>query len=360
MYKRFTLVILLAVVLLAVVFPIQALQEEDDPITRIDNALNSMVDRNSFSGLVLIARDGEILLNKGYGLANREWGIVNTPDTKFRIGWLSMQFTAMATLILQERDLLTVEDPICQYFEECPEAWVDITIHHLLTHTSGIPDFTALRDYRDTIALRTTPEQLIERFSSEPLIFDPGESFFFSNSDYVVLGYIIEQVSGDSYQRFLDKNIFEPLGMENSGYDISYRILEHRAEGYASAYRKADFVHESVLYAVGGLYSTTEDMYLWDQALFGGQVVSQESWDAMVEAAFPVADPSMEWVKAMYGLFMWSKNGHIAVAHGSFIDGFGGQMSYYADDDLTIIILSNLEMYPFQDSLIFADILFRD
>ena len=162
MYKRFTIVVLLLVVLLAVAFPIQAVQEEDDPITRIERTFNGLVERHAFSGSVLIAQDGEILLSKGYGMAVYEWDVSNTPDTKFRLASLTKQFTAMGILILQERDLLTVEDLICQYFDECPDAWQDITIYHLLTHTSGISDAVPNDVPEGMPFQRTRPQKLID------------------------------------------------------------------------------------------------------------------------------------------------------------------------------------------------------
>lgn len=324
----------------------------------------------------MIARDGEILLADGYGPANREWDNLNTLDTNFRIGWLTMQFTAMSILILQERGLLTVEDLVCQYFEECPAAWEPITIHHLLTHTSGIPDFSRQPSFQKTMALRTTPMDTIESFMNEPLRYvpgDAGDNWSLSLSDYIVLGYIIEQVSGDKYQTFLRDNIFKPLEMTSTDYDDNTRILKHRAEGYANAYRKADYVHISNLFSAAGLCSTVEDLYVWTQALFGGEVVSQESWDAMVAAAVSLNNPSAgilyvafpsDWISSMYGLFLWSRDGHIAIDHGSMIDGFSGVIRYYPDDDLTIIILNNINRtgddMAWYAADTFADMLFAE
>jgi CubicO group peptidase (beta-lactamase class C family) len=340
MYKRFTLVILLAVVLLAVVFPIQAVQEEDDPITRIDDLIDGWVENDEFSGSVLIAQDGEILLSKGYGLANREWDIPNAADTKFNIGSMNTVFTAMAILILQEQGLLTVDDSICQYIEECPDAWQDITIHHLLTHTSGILDMQPDDNPECMLAQGARPAQLIAFVKDLPLVFAPGDGIDQypqpGAPDYIILGHIIEQVSGGSYGRFLVSNMFEPLGMEDTGYDdSSVRIIEHHAEGYISSYRKAAYPHPCV---AGALHSTVEDIYKWQQALFDGQVVSQESWDTMIELAAPLSHEG--WYLG-YGVFIDQDTDHPYINHSGGINGFFSVMRYYTTDNVTVIILTN-------------------
>jgi CubicO group peptidase (beta-lactamase class C family) len=150
-------------------------QDEGDPITRIEAALASLVERDIFSGTILIARDGEILFHEAYGYAVREWEIPNTTESVYLIASLTKQFTAMGILLLQERGLLTVQDRICQYVEDCPAAWADITIRHLLTHTSGIPDYVNFSDYRQLSVMQTNPRRLIDRFIGEPLDFTPGE-----------------------------------------------------------------------------------------------------------------------------------------------------------------------------------------
>jgi CubicO group peptidase (beta-lactamase class C family) len=303
--------------------------------------------------------DGEVLLSKGYGLANREWEIPNTPDTKFRIGSLTKQFTAMAILLLQERGLLTVEDPICMYFEECPEAWEDITIHHLLTHTSGITDFTAFSDYARWSMMPSTPENTIQRFINEPLDFAPGEEWSYSSSGYIILGYILREVSGDRYSTFLRENIFEPLGMENTGLDSNTRVIEHRADGYAAEFR-ADYIDMSIPFAAGGLYSTIEDLYLWDQALYSGQVVSEESWEAMMQSRV-AAEAIGEGFYYAYGLIVSESSESPVVGHAGGINGFRCAMRHFPEDNTTIIILSNDQRSsPATLADVIAGILFDD
>jgi CubicO group peptidase (beta-lactamase class C family) len=190
---------------------VPAAQIASVPASEVDTYLNSLVRIGSFSGSVLMARNGEVLLTKGYGFADREHKISNTPQTKFRLGSITKQFTAMAIIILEAQDKLDAQDPICKYLTECPEAWATITIHHLLTHTSGIPNFTDFPDYRRTSATPSAPEETIDRFQDEPLDFQPGESWSYSNSGYILLGHIIERVSNQSYEEFLQENIFTPF-----------------------------------------------------------------------------------------------------------------------------------------------------
>jgi CubicO group peptidase (beta-lactamase class C family) len=322
---------------------IAAQSEESVVVAQIEAYLDPAVENDTFSGAILVARDGEILLSEGYGLANREWDISNMPDTKFRIGSITKQFTAIAILKLQERGLLSVQASICEYLDDCPEAWQEISLHHLLTHTSGIPEHVGRAEFMEAVATGASPDTIIEWFRNEPLDFAPGERWSYSNSGYILLGEIIHEVSGNSYQTFLDENIFEPLGMTNTGYDRNLSIIEHRAEGYASIIHKAEYINMSIPYAAGGLYSTVEDLYLWDQALYNSQLISQESWDTMLAAA--VSSYAAERLYG-YGLEIVSESQHPSISHGGNLPGFASFMTHFTDDNTTVIVLSNLETAP--------------
>src|SRR5262249_41472895 len=163
-------------------------------------------------GSVLVARGSDVLFSKGFGSANLEWQIPDTPTTKFRLGSVTKQFTAASILLLEERGKLKVDDPVKKYLPNAPAAWDKMTIYHVLPHTAGIPNFTSFPEYPSTEALATTPEKLVERFRDKPLEFAPGEKWNYSNSGYVLLGYLIEKVSGQSYEKFVQDNIFTPLG----------------------------------------------------------------------------------------------------------------------------------------------------
>jgi len=287
-------------------------------------------------GSVLVARGEEIVLSRGYGSANLEWDIPNSPATKFRLGSITKQFTAACILLLEERAKLRIDDPVKKYLPDAPTAWDKITIFHVLTHTSGIPSFTDFPDYRESEAASTTPEKLVERFRNKPLDFEPGSKWKYSNSGYVLLGYLIEKVSGETYQRFLQENIFTPLGMKDSGYDSNSEIIRHRAAGYSpgnGGIINAGFINMTVPFSAGGLYSTTEDLLRWERGLFGGKVLSAASLQKMTT---PFKD------NYACGLFVETSNGHKQISHGGGIEGFNTSLAYWPDEKLSIIVLGNL------------------
>ena len=239
---------------------------------------------NGFSGAVLVARGGSPVVSKGYGWANAEWEIPNTPTTKFRLGSITKQFTATLVLRLQEQKKLTVQDPICTYVAPCPDLWKPVTIHHLLTHTSGIPSYTGLPDYQKTMMMPRTIEQMVAVFRDLPLEFAPGEKFKYNNSGYFLLGVIIEKVAGKKYEDALRDEIFTPLGMKDTGYDWSEPLLPRRAAGYTrrgDTWVNAKFLDMQQPYSAGSLYSTVEDLLKWDQALYTDRVLPEPARTAM-------------------------------------------------------------------------------
>ena len=309
---------------------------QEDPTARMEQVVQSYVSAKQFMGSVLVARDGKVLLSHGYGSANLEWEIPNSPTTKFRLGSITKQFTATCILLLEERGKLKIDDPVKKYMPDAPAAWDKITIYHLLTHTSGIPSFTGFPDYRATEAIATTPEQLAARFRDKPLEFQPGEKWNYSNSGYVLLGYLIEKISGQSYGEFVQKNIFDPLGMKDSGYDSNVAIIPHRADGYTpkpKGIEHAGYIDMSIPFSAGALYSTTEDLLLWEQGLFGGKVLSAASLQKMTT---PFKNDYA------FGLGVRNDKGLKVIDHGGGIEGFNTQLGYYPDDKLVVAVLGNL------------------
>ena len=249
-----------------------------------DRFVQYYVSSSHFMGTVLVTRDNEILFNKGFGSANLEWDIPNTPMTKFRLGSVTKQFTAAAILLLEERGKLKIDDPIKKYLPDTPEAWDKITVFNLLTHSSGIPNFTSFPEYRKEQLFSHTPKEIVDIFRDKPLEFEPGEKMNYSNSGYILLGYLLENVSGEKYQDFVQKNIFDPLGMKDSGYDSNSAIMPRRAAGYSpgpAGLINADYVDMTIPFSAGALYSTTEDLLRWEQGLFGGKLLSKESLSKM-------------------------------------------------------------------------------
>ena len=328
-----------------------------DLAPKFDQYLSALAGQGRFAGSVLVARDGKVIVSKGYGLANVELDVPNTPQTKFRLGSITKQFTAAAILLLQERGKLSVQDPICKYVDNCPAAWSEVTIHHLLSHTGGIPNFTSFPDYVPKMMMPVTTQEMIARFKNKPLDFKPGEKWAYSNSGYFLLGAIIEKASGESYESFLQKNIFDPLKMTSSGYDHFDTILKKRATGYSLT--KGKMVNSAYLdmtqpYSAGSLYSTVEDLFSWNEALYAGKLLSAKSREAMMT---PVKNDYA------YGLGVQTKSGPKMISHGGGINGFATFIARFPDEKVTVVVLRNTDYGspgPGQISLDLAAIAFGE
>jgi CubicO group peptidase (beta-lactamase class C family) len=315
-----------------------ALAQEAAPITSKLEEYLSAAAKQGFTGSALVARDGKVIYSKGYGMANAEWDIPNTPQTKFRLGSITKQFTAASILLLQERGKLGVQDPVCKYIAECPKAWEPVTIHHLLTHTSGIPSYTDVKspeEFRKLSLTQVTPAGFVDSFKSKPLEFPVGEKMKYNNSGYFMLGYIIEKVSGQSYEAFLQENIFTPLKMADTGYDTHDRILKKRATGYSwnnGARVNSDYLDMTVPYAAGSLYSTVEDLFAWNEALFSDKLLSAKSREAMM---------TVDKNDYAYGLAINQQFNRKMVSHGGGINGFNTFLARFPQEKVTIVVLRN-------------------
>ncbi len=309
-------------------------------IAKIDEYMKAVLRVDGFSGTILVARNGKPVVSRGYGMANIELNVPNTPESIFRLGSVTKQFTGMAISMLQERGKLSVDDPMCKYLTDCPDAWKPITIKHLLTHTSGITNYTGFPDFAKTTIMPITTAEMADRLKKEPLEFTPGEKMAYSNSGYYLLGAIVEKASGKKYADFLQENIFTPLGMKQTGYDDPLRIIMNRAAGYqkqAGKFINASYMDMSVPYAAGSLYSTIGDLLIWDQALYTEQLVSQKSLDE-------IFTPS-KWNYG-YGWGIGKKFDHRSISHGGGIYGFATDISRYPDDRVTVVVLSNIQAAP--------------
>lgn len=305
-------------------------------VGRMEQVIRASADQGAFSGAVLVARDGEVLLDQGYGLANREWAVPNDGETRFRLGSITKQFTAAAILLLSERGAVDLDAPIRTYLTDAPAAWNGVTVRHLLTHTSGVADLTRLADFN---ALKTQPatmDSLIARFRDLPLTFQPGQGWAYSNSNYVLATAVIEKASGQAYADFVAKNLFQPLGMADSGYDTHAAIVPHRASGYAPGPEgviNADYVDMSIPQGAGGLYSTTRDLLKWEQGLFGGRVLKAETLRQMTT---PLRN------HYAMGLSVAGAGEDAVISHSGAIDGFNTYMAYDVARHMTVIVLANL------------------
>jgi CubicO group peptidase (beta-lactamase class C family) len=327
---------------LALLFTRCALWAQDTE-TKIDQYMQAAVHVDHFMGTVLVAQRGRVIFSRGYGMANVKRGLPNTPQTEFRIGSITKEFTAMAILELQARGKLSVQDPVCKYVPECPKDWAPIKIFNLLTHTSGIPNFTSFPNYLKIETQSLTPTELLADFENKPLDFKPGAKFSYSNSGYEVLGYIIERVSGETYQAFLEKNIFKPLGMTDSGYDNSHPTASNHAVGYFysnASYTPSRYVNMTVPFSAGALYSTALDLYKWDRALEAGKLIPKGLLDAMLTPHVAMGGPG----NAHYG-FGWvisTEFGHKGISHGGGIEGFTSMNSWFPADHAYAIALDNV------------------
>jgi len=255
------------------------------------------------------------------------------------LGSITKQFTAMAIAQLAERGQISFDAPIAKYLEDFPKDVGDkVTIHNLLTHTSGIPSFTNSEDYQQIKMNKFSGEKLIAWLKDKPLEFTPGEKYKYSNSGYFLLGYIIEKVSGKPYDQFLKENIFDPLGMKDSGYDHSKVVLKNRAAGYSfdgKSFTNAGYLDMTVPGGAGALYSTVEDLYFWDRALYTEKLIKRATLDK-------IFTPFKS--NYAYGWVVRDLFGHKRVTHGGGIDGFNTTIARYVDDELCIIVLSNIAL----------------
>ena len=303
-----------------------------------DAFIQAFPNEQRFQGSVLLARDGNVLFRKSYGMANADWDIPNTPDTKFRLGSITKQFTATLILQLVEEGKIKLDDSIRKYYAAAPESWQPITIHHLLSHESGIPSYTGIPGFFQKMAgVPYTPLQLIELTRDRPLEFTPGTKMAYDNSGYILLGYVIEQVTGKTYEQQLHSRILDPLGMADSGFEHNTAILKHRAEGYENEngkLQRAAYLDMTIPYAAGSMYSTVDDLLKWDQALYGTKILSAASKEKMWKSNLN---------DYAYGWFIVNRYGEHSFEHGGGINGFSTMIIRVPDKKLLAVALSNME-----------------
>jgi CubicO group peptidase (beta-lactamase class C family) len=286
-------------------------------------------------------RGDEVVLRKGYGYADQEAQTPNTPETVYRIGNLARPLTAMAVLMLESDGKLSVEDSICAYLDDCPEAWEPITLHYLLSDSSGIPSFTDATNFEQVSARPVTPADLIALVRDADLRFESGERWEVSHTNYVLLGMVIEQVSGQDYAAFMQERIFAPLNMTSTGYLSPPPTLAIGYENYDDGTTPAPF-DASAAYAAYGLYSTVDDLYRWNRALFGDELLSQAQREKM--HSVHVLDDPIGFGYATPLDYNGVTCGHPVAEHGVWFPSYPGYYSSHwtlTDLDTTTIILSN-------------------
>ena len=313
-----------------------------------DDYVSDLVRRHQFRGAVLVARGDDVLFSKGYGVADESTGALNTPHTRFRIGSVSKQFTAMAIFKLQDLGRLAVTDRVCRHVAPCPAAWESITIEHLLTHTSGIRNYTSFGNFQGLKATTMSPEQLIGLFRDKTTVFAAGTRFEYSNSGYALLGYIIERVTGGTYADFLRREILVPLGLSETSYDVDRTSPRAHATGYWGwDDRAADHIDMSVPYAAGAIYSSASDLYRWNRYLIARTlpIVSAGTLGQMLTGRV-VMDPRHPLESGTYGYGLVFVPGPLEgwCNHNGGIDGFVSFNGFNADQQLSITVLSNMQI----------------
>jgi CubicO group peptidase (beta-lactamase class C family) len=311
---------------------------------RMDAYLAGLTQQAAFSGSVLIAYRGHILLSRGYGLANREEGIPAAARTRYRLASVTKPITALGVLRLVAAGKVDLNASICEYLSQCPPAWAPVTVSHLLRHSSGIANFTDFADFVYQEQQPATPEQVVTRFRSLPLGFTPGALYHYTNSNYVLLGLIIEAVSGQPYADFLRTELFAPLGMEQSGQDPGDFSPLGGTRGYSGGARDIPF-NVSNLFAAGDLYATVEDLYLLARALDAGRLLPDDLAAEMVRPA-----PG----RYALGWMVEQRGPHRLVYHPGWMSGAATWFGRYPDLGLTVIVLSNstyANVYAIADAL---------
>ncbi|MGS0535411.1 serine hydrolase [Pseudoalteromonas sp. SaAl2] len=312
--------------------------------TEIDSFIQGFHELKQFNGNVLVAKQGEVIFEKSYGYANFEWDIKNTSQTKFRIGSITKQFTALLILQLVQQNKIQLDAPLSTYLPNYrKDIGNKITIRQILNHTSGLSNYTHVKAFRDDYSRNPySVDEFITLLCSDDLLFEPGTQFRYSNSGYFILGAVIEKITQQRYQDVLQENIFTPLNMHNTGYDSHEKLITQRASGYnnnLNGYTNAEYLDMSIPYAAGSLYSTARDLVKWDQALYTNKLINEELKKQMYTVT-QQRNYAFGWEVNQLNTDKYGKP-LTQVQHGGGIDGFNAFISRILEDQLLIVILNN-------------------
>lgn len=315
---------------------------ENDVLTKsIDSIMNANYLPNEPGAAIIITKNGKEIYSKGFGMANLELNVPMKPEMIFRLGSITKQFTAVSILLLEEQGKLSIKDNICKYLPEYPTHDDVISIENLLTHTSGIPSFTSFPNGFEIEQMKLTTVELLDLFKDKPLDFKPGERFAYSNSGYAVLGAIIESVSKMSYEEFIEREVFEKLGMKYSSYDHPEEVIKNKISGYnkdSLEYKKADYSTMCAPFSAGALRSNVKDLAIWNKAIHEGQLISVEN---LSRAFMPFELNSGELSNYGFGWSSKSFLNHQLYHHGGGIFGFLTSGFYFPEKDIYVAVLSN-------------------
>lgn len=306
--------------------------------------LNEINDNNGPGGVFMVAKNGKSIYKKAIGKANLELGIDLTTSNVFQLASMTKQFTAISILMLEEQGKLNTQDSISKYIPDYPNG-NKITIHHLLTHTSGIKDFTKMKSLKEIAQKEMSPKMMIDFFKDEPVDFLPGEKFEYNNSGYILLGYIIELTSSVSFEDFVKENIFKKIGMDQSYYASDRKIIKDIAYGYQkkeSGYVNKTIINYSVPYASGALMSSLSDMLKWQNALNENVLLKSES---LKKAFSKYKLKNGEEITYGYGWRIKAIDGSESREHGGSIFGFKTMAVYIPSEDIYVLGMTNCDCY---------------
>lgn len=357
MFKQnctFSLTFLLLLVAILSFAPGSVNGQERPKAKAIKEIFSKYYQYEGFQGAVLVAEKGKVIYKDAFGLANREWNISNQVDSRFDIASVSKQFTAMLVMQLYEEGKIHMDSTISSYYPEYrSDIGRQVTIHHLLTHRSGIPNYTSIPYvWSDSLINKYSSQEVVEKFCSGDLEFRPGSRYSYNNSGYFILSVILEKVSDKSFEELLKEKILEPLNMTNTGIDKRSHIIDKRSYGYVEengAYSNARPMYMANLQGAGNMYSTVEDLYRWDRALHQRKLISSKGHRKMVEAFSELSDTWITPYQNSYGYGMGvasvpgpEKKELDMVFHSGHITGYSSFMARFVDDEHLVVILSNL------------------
>jgi CubicO group peptidase (beta-lactamase class C family) len=321
------------IVALFVLLPLLTAAQKNYP-QLLDNYMHAEFNVKEYNGTVLVVQKGKTIYQKAFGLADREWNVSNTMDTKFRIGSITKQFTAACILQLAEKGKLSIDDKLSKYITDYPKG-DSVTIHMLLNHTSGIKNYTDLEAFWPKAVLPLSLDSMIALFKNEPYDFSPGTQWNYSNSGYFLLGVIVEKASGKKFSDYLQENVIQKAGLKNTSMDRLDSILQLRAKGYSktrSGWQHAQYISMEGPYSAGAMVSTVEDLQKWMQSLVSNKIISPASVAKMTTAYKN---------NYGYGIGIDSLKNHKRISHNGGIPGFSSYLGYYPDDDMYIVAISN-------------------
>ncbi|WP_010297318.1 serine hydrolase domain-containing protein [Clostridium senegalense] len=326
----------------------------ENVLNQVKLEIENYLYKENFNGAILISIKDKKLISKGFGMANFELDVKNTNVTKFRIGSITKQFTAATILQLYDKGVLNLTDTLDKYINDYPKG-KNITIHNLLTHTAGVFNYTDIEEFSNIMRKSHKTIDLINNFKHLPYDFEPGTNYKYSNSGYTLLGDIIEKATNKTYEEYIRENFFKKLSMNNSGYDSNTKIIKNRASGYdLKIYNndehivKSSFIDMSVPFAAGGLYSTVEDLYIWNRALINGNVIDKSLLNKMTERHISAGKDGYYG----YGVFINNLNFNDKIvkriSHSGRIPGFFSANNIFPDENVQIVMITNITSKQFK------------